>query len=86
MLVNPLKTILKGFWWHIAVGPTNVLSHVFYINDMTLPVLSSGTCGEDVAAVCLQALVLSLGVTHSVTERSSPPPPGLYLVLCENAH
>lgn len=28
--LTPLKTILKGFWWHIAVGPTNLLSHVFY--------------------------------------------------------
>ena len=66
--LTPLKTILKGFWWHIAVGPTAAYHMYFTRNDRTLTAFSFGPCGEDMAAVCLQTLVLSLGVTRSATE------------------
>ena len=33
--LTPLKTILKGFWWHIAVGPTAAYHMYFTRNDRT---------------------------------------------------
>lgn len=78
MLVNPLKTILKGFWWHIAVGPTNLLSHVFYKkwHDLTSFVLWNMWRGR---RSCLPAGARPLIGSYSLSYREEQSPPSWFV-------